>query len=80
MIADGRDQLVARAGDAETVTELFAGASARLRRLVPFDAAVWLATDPATGLPTPHAGGEPRTTSASPTACAAGSSSSWSRT
>ena len=31
---------------------MFAAASERLRRLVPFDAAVWLATDPATSLPT----------------------------
>ena len=52
MIADTRDQLLAKAGDAATVGELFAAASERLRRLVPYDAAVWLATDPATGLPT----------------------------
>jgi DNA-binding CsgD family transcriptional regulator len=32
--------------------ELFARASARLRRLVPFDSAGWTATDPATLLPT----------------------------
>jgi DNA-binding CsgD family transcriptional regulator len=31
---------------------VFAEASTRLRRLVPFDAAVWLTTDPGTGLPT----------------------------
>ncbi|HEV3398009.1 MAG TPA: hypothetical protein VG693_01805, partial [Actinomycetes bacterium] len=31
---------------------VFAEASRRLRRLVPFDAAVWLTTDPGTGLPT----------------------------
>lgn len=47
-----REQLLARASEAKTVGELFAAASERLRRLVPFDAAVWLATDPATGLPT----------------------------
>ncbi|MFI7633956.1 response regulator transcription factor [Nonomuraea sp. NPDC049400] len=38
-----------RAGDA---LELFGRVSARLRRLVPFDAAVWTATDPETGLVT----------------------------
>ena len=32
--------------------DLFAAASPRLRRLVPSDAAVWLALDPATALPT----------------------------
>jgi DNA-binding CsgD family transcriptional regulator len=35
-----------------TVEQVFATASARLRRQVPFDAAVWVACDPATGLPT----------------------------
>lgn len=34
------------------MTGVFAAASEHLRRLVPFDAAVWLASDPATGLPT----------------------------
>ncbi|MGP4100514.1 LuxR C-terminal-related transcriptional regulator [Nonomuraea sp. KM90] len=38
-----------RAGDA---LELFSRASDRLRRLVPYDAAVWTATDPETGLVT----------------------------
>jgi hypothetical protein len=47
-----RDILVERAAAARTVIELFREASARLRRLVAFDAAVWLATDPATNLPT----------------------------
>jgi DNA-binding CsgD family transcriptional regulator len=46
-----RDELVRRAVGAGEVTEVFDAASARLRRLVPFDAAVWVATDPATGLP-----------------------------
>jgi DNA-binding CsgD family transcriptional regulator len=45
-------QLIAGAGEARSVGELFAAASRRLRRLVSFDAAVWLASDPATGLPT----------------------------
>ncbi|KOX21534.1 LuxR family transcriptional regulator [Saccharothrix sp. NRRL B-16348] len=40
---------VARASNA---LALFEGTSAALRRVVPFDAAVWQATDPATGLPT----------------------------
>ncbi len=47
-----RDQLIERALGAASVREVFAAASARLRRLVPFDAAVWLALDPATNLPT----------------------------
>ena len=34
------------------VTDVFAAASTRLRRIVPFDAAVWVTTDPGTGLPT----------------------------
>jgi DNA-binding CsgD family transcriptional regulator len=48
----GRDVLIERASEAKSVRELFHEASPRLRRLVDFDAAVWLATDPATGLPT----------------------------
>jgi DNA-binding CsgD family transcriptional regulator len=46
------DVLVARARRAENIPELFDAASERLRQLVPFDGAVWLATDPATSLPT----------------------------
>ena len=49
--AHARDELIARTRDASGVADVFARASERLRRLVPFDAAVWLATDPATGLP-----------------------------
>jgi DNA-binding CsgD family transcriptional regulator len=45
-----RDELVLRIQQADTAAEVFAEASTRLRRLVPFDAAVWAATDPATGL------------------------------
>jgi DNA-binding CsgD family transcriptional regulator len=52
MTADVRDQLIARAAEAPSIGELFATASARLRKLVPFDASVWLASDPVTGLPT----------------------------
>jgi DNA-binding CsgD family transcriptional regulator len=44
--------LVARARQAGTIGELFGTTSERLRQLVPFDGAVWLATDPATSLPT----------------------------
>src|SRR3954462_14262727 len=49
--ADARERVLAYASEADGVSEIFAAASTRLRRLVPFDAAVWLASDPATGLP-----------------------------
>jgi DNA-binding CsgD family transcriptional regulator len=49
--ANGLDGLVERARDGGTVLDVFAIASERLRRLVPFDAAVWGATDPVTSLP-----------------------------
>jgi DNA-binding CsgD family transcriptional regulator len=47
-----REELVERAAGAPDVSGLFAAASVRLRRLVPYDAAVWMAFDPATTLPT----------------------------
>jgi DNA-binding CsgD family transcriptional regulator len=47
-----RQDLVDRAGRGPTPAAVFAEASSRLRRLVPFDAAAWLGTDPGTGLPT----------------------------
>jgi DNA-binding CsgD family transcriptional regulator len=47
-----RDELVRRIGRADDVAGVFAEASPRLRRLVPFDASAWMTTDPATGLPT----------------------------
>jgi len=47
-----RDELVLRIQQADTAAEVFAEASTRLRRLVPFDAALWMATDPTTGLMT----------------------------
>jgi DNA-binding CsgD family transcriptional regulator len=47
-----REVLVDRARDAGNVLDLFAAASDRLPELVQFDAAVWLASDPATSLPT----------------------------
>jgi hypothetical protein len=46
-----RTELVERVRTAGDVAEVFAVASPRLRRLVPFDAAAWVSTDPATGLP-----------------------------
>jgi DNA-binding CsgD family transcriptional regulator len=46
-----RSELIERAGRAGDVRAVFAGASERLRRLVPFDASIWLALDPATALP-----------------------------
>ncbi len=51
-VAHARTELIARARAAHSVGDVFRQASGRLRRLVPFDAAVWLATDPATHLPT----------------------------
>ena len=47
-----REALIERAAEAAGVREVFAAASPRLRRLVPFDAAAWIAVDPATVLPT----------------------------
>lgn len=43
-------ELVAMARRAEDVGQLFAEVSARLRRMVPFEAAVWRAADPVTAL------------------------------
>jgi DNA-binding CsgD family transcriptional regulator len=57
-IASRRDEVVDAAVHAESVQELFARASDRLRRLVPYDASVWMATDPATLLPTAPARSE----------------------
>jgi DNA-binding CsgD family transcriptional regulator len=50
--AHHRDTLIERAGDAASVRDVFAAASERLPELIQFDASVWLATDPATSLPT----------------------------
>jgi DNA-binding CsgD family transcriptional regulator len=47
-----RDLLIERALEADSVSALFGDASRRLKRLLPFDAALWVATDPATALPT----------------------------
>jgi DNA-binding CsgD family transcriptional regulator len=50
--ASTRNELIDRAAAAGSVAELFAAASTGLEQVVPFDGAVWLAVDPATGLPT----------------------------
>lgn len=50
--AHRRLELVEHAGDAGSVLEVFQAASERLRPLVDFDAAAWIASDPATSLPT----------------------------
>jgi DNA-binding CsgD family transcriptional regulator len=47
-----RDRLLAGAAQADSVAELFGVASSGLQQVVPFDGTVWLAVDPATGLPT----------------------------
>lgn len=47
-----RDELVRRVTAADGADVVFAEASARLRKAVPYDAAAWLMTDPVTGLPT----------------------------
>jgi hypothetical protein len=47
-----RNELVPRVQRADDPAAVFAEASTRLRRLVPFDAAVWLTIDQGTGLPT----------------------------
>jgi hypothetical protein len=47
-----RNDLVRRVNGAGGASEVFAEASTSLRHLVPFDAAAWVSTDPATGLPT----------------------------
>jgi DNA-binding CsgD family transcriptional regulator len=51
-LAHLRDELIKGARDARTPSDLFTAVSARLRHLVPFDGALWMATDPASGLPT----------------------------
>jgi DNA-binding CsgD family transcriptional regulator len=47
-----RANLVERVQRSRDATEAFVAASARLRELVPHDAAAWLGADPGTGLPT----------------------------
>ncbi|GGT74596.1 helix-turn-helix transcriptional regulator [Actinomadura citrea] len=48
----GRAGLISRVDGARDALDMFAEASTRLRALVPFDASVWRATDPFTGLMT----------------------------
>lgn len=49
-VLSGHAKVLADADRASDTRELFSRASARLRRIVPFDSAVWAATDPETGL------------------------------
>ncbi|MEU6955083.1 helix-turn-helix transcriptional regulator [Streptomyces sp. NPDC045714] len=48
----GRAELLFRTGRATDALGMFAEASAHLRRLMPYDAAVWRVTDPVTGMMT----------------------------
>jgi DNA-binding CsgD family transcriptional regulator len=50
--ANTRSALLERVAGADSVHDVFRVASERLRRLIDHDAAVWIATDPGTGLPT----------------------------
>jgi DNA-binding CsgD family transcriptional regulator len=52
MLAYRRDALVSRAREAGSVREVFTSGAERMHALVQFDAAVWLACDPAYQLPT----------------------------
>ena len=51
-LARHRADLIDHAHGAATPADLFTVVSKRLRRLVPFDGALWMGTDPASGLPT----------------------------
>ncbi|GAA3007333.1 LuxR family transcriptional regulator BagY/FevT [Streptomyces fulvorobeus] len=46
----GRDELISRAGRADSPQTMFSTLATQLRRVVPYDAAVWRATDPDTGM------------------------------
>jgi DNA-binding CsgD family transcriptional regulator len=46
-----RDELVRRISQVDSVTDVFRAVSSRLGRIVPFDAAGWMAVDPGTSLP-----------------------------
>ncbi|MFJ6516211.1 response regulator transcription factor [Streptomyces sp. NPDC091406] len=48
----GRAELLSRSAKATDALGMFAEASAHLRRLMPYDAAVWRVTDPVTGMMT----------------------------
>jgi DNA-binding CsgD family transcriptional regulator len=69
--ADRREMLIESTQDADGVGDVFATASRRLRGLVSFDASVWLATDPATGLPTAPTRSEGLELSTGPAECVA---------
>jgi hypothetical protein len=47
-----RDELVRRVGRFSSAADVFAQTSSRLRQVVPFDGATWVAHDPGTGFPT----------------------------
>ncbi|KUF15491.1 LuxR family transcriptional regulator BagY/FevT [Streptomyces silvensis] len=49
---NGREELISRVGRAESAQTLFSTLAAQLRTAVPYDAAVWRATDPDTGMMT----------------------------
>ncbi|MEI7029440.1 helix-turn-helix transcriptional regulator [Streptomyces pratensis] len=48
----GRAELLSRSAKSTDALSMFAEASAQLRRLMPYDAAVWRVTDPVTGMMT----------------------------
>ncbi|CAM5539364.1 Putative LuxR-family transcriptional regulator OS=Streptomyces griseus subsp. griseus (strain JCM 4626 / NBRC) OX=455632 GN=griT PE=4 SV=1 [Streptomyces griseus subsp. griseus] len=48
----GRAELISRSAKATDALSMFAEASTQLRRLMPYDAAVWRVTDPVTGMMT----------------------------
>ncbi|KQX33159.1 LuxR family transcriptional regulator [Streptomyces sp. Root63] len=51
-ISVGRAELLSRSAKATDALSMFAEASTQLRRLIPYDAAVWRVTDPVTGMMT----------------------------
>ncbi|MFD3411323.1 LuxR C-terminal-related transcriptional regulator [Streptomyces cyaneofuscatus] len=51
-ISVGRAELLSRSAKATDALSMFAEASTQLRRLMPYDAAVWRVTDPVTGMMT----------------------------
>ncbi|MFJ9039027.1 response regulator transcription factor [Streptomyces sp. NPDC102406] len=51
-IANGRAALLSQSAKATDALSMFAEASSHLRRLLPYDAAVWRVTDPVTGMMT----------------------------
>lgn len=51
LVRHRRSELLRHTATADTVRDVFARASRRLPRLVPYDAAAWVMADPTTGLP-----------------------------